>query len=351
MKKIVVFILLILGTVTSLFAEEKVLFQADDKKNPLHIWNIELTDYWVKLSDEILKEYKNVKLTPHQKVMIMINYMSDYKIGYPSQGNPKYVIEEGVGSCGTFTNAFVALMKVNGIESRQIGLYNYPKNTGHVVAEVFYDNKWHLYDTTYSGYFTTEPENVTNPYVLSFDELKGDFSEKYYKVFYNLKRYYKSQKLASEYFSKEIYKFASPSGIIGASHRMFFNLFLDLNTKPTITKEDFGPKNQGAGYIGAAGLNQNHEYKISNLEKDNNYALVLTPNFIGGHKELENIKLIISSDCNIDKNEILYYGNDKNDIEIMFKASSNKCNITVETDLSGEFMKYLSLNKISVIKK
>ncbi|XOB95823.1 hypothetical protein ACMC5U_13060 [Deferribacteres bacterium DY0609] len=39
-----------------------------------------------------------------------------------------------------------------------------------------------------------------------------------------------------------------------------------------------------------------------------------------------------------------------NDIEINFRATKNKCDVTVETDLSGEFMKYLSLNEIKILK-
>ncbi len=351
MKKIVVFILLILGTVTSLFAEEKVLFQADDKKNPLHIWNIELTDYWVKLSDEILKEYKNVKLTPHQKAMIFLKFMEDFDVGFPKQGpHPKYVVEEKIGACGTFTNVFNALMAVNGYEARVVNLYNYPTSEmGHTVSEVYYNSKWNLYDTTFSGYFTTDIENLIDPYVLSFEELKNGKNSFLY--INNLNRYYKTVDIQRNFISHDIYLKSNPSGPIGLDKKMFFPLYLDAKNKNIIKKADFSLKAQGASYIGVAGINQNHKYEISNLEKGNHYALVLSPNFIGGYKELENIKLIISSDCNIDKNEILYYGNDKNDIEIMFKASSNKCNITVETDLSGEFMKYLSLNKISVIKK
>lgn len=233
---------------------------------------------------------------------------------------------------------------------QEFNMYNYPKDNGHTVSEVFYNGKWNLYDTTYSAFFTTEPSNIINPYVLSFAEIKNGNFESYIQI-NNLERYYKDIPSASQFVSYDIYKLSNPSGPIGMEYKMYFPLILDFKNKPQILKEDFNTKNQGVSYIGIADTNQNHKYEISNLEKGNRYALVLSPNFIGGHRELENIKLIISSNCTIDKNEILYFSNNKNDIEIVFNASSNKCNITVETDLSGEFMKYLSLNKISVIKK
>lgn len=37
---------------------EKILMKANDKNNPLNIWNMDLTDYWSKLSDDILKFIK-----------------------------------------------------------------------------------------------------------------------------------------------------------------------------------------------------------------------------------------------------------------------------------------------------
>ncbi|WP_236686238.1 hypothetical protein [Taylorella equigenitalis] len=78
MRKFILFILFsslninALGQTTSTVLGETVLMSSTDKNNPLYVWNIELTDYWSKLSDEILKGYKekNIQLTPHQMAMI-----------------------------------------------------------------------------------------------------------------------------------------------------------------------------------------------------------------------------------------------------------------------------------------
>lgn len=351
MKKIFFIVFLILNMFLSAFAEEKVLFGAEDKENPLHIWNIELTDYWVKLSDQILKDYENINLTHHQKIMLLLKYTEKFSIGFPQNGgHPKYVIEEQKGACGTFTNVFAALIRVNGYSVRFINMYNYPTNLGHTVAEVFYEGKWHLYDTTYSAYFTTDPSNVVNPYVLSFDEIKRGDIKSHIQI-NNLNRYYKQGELASKFVSYDIYKYSNPSCPIGMGYKMYFPLYLDLKNKNKISKEDFNTKNQGATYIGVAGINQNHKYEISGLQEEANYSLILSPSFIGGHKELDSIVLVVSSSCDIKADKIEYFAKDQKDISIDFMATSNKCNITIETNLSDQFMKYLSLKQISLIQK
>ncbi|XOB65737.1 transglutaminase-like domain-containing protein [Deferribacteres bacterium DY0037] len=279
-KKIIFLILLVMAICLPASAKENVLFGPTDTENPLHVWNIEITDYWLNLSNKILSNYANAGLTPHQKAMLFLKYTENYKIVFPEQGaHPKYVVEEQVGSCGTFTNVFLALMKVNGYNGRIANLHNFPANYGHTVAEVFYNGKWHLYDTTYSAYFTTEPGNIVDPYILSFDEINKGNSKAYIQI-YNLERYYKGI-LASKFISFDIYKLSEPAGPIGLKHKMYFPLSLDLKTKPKISKSDFNTKNQGASYIGAAGINQNHKYTITSLVKNNKYKLVLTPNFIG----------------------------------------------------------------------
>ncbi|MDR1658014.1 MAG: hypothetical protein LBT47_10765 [Deltaproteobacteria bacterium] len=52
-------------------------------------------------------------------------------------------------------------------------MYNYPENSGHAVAEIKVDGRWQLCDPTYGLYYTTEPGNNLNPYLLSFEELRN----------------------------------------------------------------------------------------------------------------------------------------------------------------------------------
>lgn len=329
--------------------EEKVLMSAMDKNNPLHIWNMELTDYWVKLSDEILKDYKKTKLTPHQMAIIFLSFTEDFDIGYPKAGpHPKNVVNEEIGACGTFTNVFNALMAANGFKARVINLYNFPTNElGHTVSEIYYDGDWHLYDTTFSGYFTTEPSNIINPDVLSFEEIKNNKPGTL--IIKNHRRYYKTIPLQRKFVSRDIYLNANPSGPVAFDYKLYYPIALDPVNRPVINREDFALKAQGGSFIGIGGANANHNYHIKGLVEKKKYSISITPKSIGGHKDLNNIKLLVSSkNCSVDVNEITYKQGDKNDLLINFTANGTSCTITVENNESPEFMKYLSIKKISV---
>lgn len=333
--------------------KEKVLMSATDINNPFHTKNLELTDYWVKLSDDILKDYKEFKLTPHQLAIIFIDYIDEFKLGYAKGGsNPKYNVEEKVGSCGAFTNIFNALMAVNGYKVRAVGLYNFPKENGHVVAEVLYDNKWHLYDTTYGGYFTTDPSNIIDPYVLSFEEIKENKPSTL--IIHNHSRYYKTLG-GRQFINREIYLNANPSGPLEFDNKLYFPIDLDLINKPAISQENFRGKAQGAAYIGIGGVNANHTYKLTNLEDNGSYNLSITPSHIGGQTHIKNnldkIKFQVSSkDCKVSTDELIYINKDKNDIVLNFKAIGNSCTITIENNEPPIAMKYLLIKKISLSK-
>ena len=353
MNYIFLILIIIFSLSSSVYSNEKVLFSKNDKSNPLHVWNLDITNYWKELSDKILAHYKNIQLTPHQKAVIFLDYTSEYKLGFPVGGaEPKNVIKEKTGACGTFTNVFLALMRVNDIQGRIVNLYNFPKDTGHTVAEVFYDNKWHLYDTTYAAFFSFNPSDMLDPKVLSFKELKNlQEIQKVFRTIINYKRFYKYRSNAEKYVSFDIYKKANPSGPIGLKNKMYFPIYLDLKKKNTINKKDFGPKNQGAGYIGVAGINQNSKYIISGLTKNKKYAIILEPNFIGGDKNLNSIDLqLTSQDCNLLK-QYYKYTNNGHVIKLNFIAAKKTCNIIVDTNLSGEYKKYISLKSIKIIEE
>lgn len=358
MRKFILFILFsslninALGQTTSTVSGETVLMSSTDKNNPLYVWNIELTDYWSKLSDEILKGYKekNIQLTPHQMAMIFLKFMSDFDIGYPKGGaHPKFVVEEKIGACGTFTNVFNALMAANGFKARIINLYNYPTNElGHTVSEVYYDNKWHLYDTTFSAYFTDDPSNVINPNVLSFEEIKSNKPATL--IINNQSRYYKTVEIQRKFASREIYHTANPAGPLSFENKMFFPIKLNPISRPKIEKKDFALKAQGASFIGVGGANANHIYKLESLNKNTEYRLSLIPNFIGGHKNLDRIKFKVSaSGCDVHNNEIEFISSHPSkSLDINFKSGGDTCDITVANQESTEFMKYLSLKEIKL---
>ena len=70
------------------------------------------------------------------------------------------------GKCGTRTKIFNDMAKVAGLKSQRYSIYNFGKvGGGHTAPQVFWDDKWHFFDVTYSGYFEKSGR------ILSFDEI------------------------------------------------------------------------------------------------------------------------------------------------------------------------------------
>ena len=58
------------------------------------------------------------------------------------------------------------MAKVAGLKSQRYSIYNFGKvGGGHTAPQVFWDDKWHFFDVTYSGYFEKSGR------ILSFDEI------------------------------------------------------------------------------------------------------------------------------------------------------------------------------------
>lgn len=61
--------------------------------------------------------------------------------------------KELLSVCGTATNAFLNLARSGGLNVRRLLLMTPDRNTMHVVAEVFVDNRWVVVDPTYRSFF------------------------------------------------------------------------------------------------------------------------------------------------------------------------------------------------------
>ncbi|ADU91938.1 transglutaminase domain-containing protein [Taylorella equigenitalis] len=327
---------------------EKILMKANDKNNPLNIWNMDLTDYWSKLSDDILKIYKdrNIQLTPHQMAVVFMDFIGGFKIGMVKGGSdPRYSVQERIGACGSFTKVFISLMAANGIPSRAVGLYNFPKDNGHVVAEVYYDNKWHMYDPTYNLYFTNEPSNLVNPPVLSFEEIKNNTPSD--MVLHNITRYYMK---GDRFANREIYLNANPAGPLTFENKLFFPFFIDFKKKSVIDNSEFGPKYQNISMLGFGGGNINHKYMISNLNKGETYTLSLIPNFLAGIGKSIRYK-VSSPNCRLHTEELTYLKSSPNtNLDIEFLVNGSSCEIVIENIENFENIKYLVLKQVKVFK-
>jgi hypothetical protein len=260
----------------------QIQLSATDPDNPLYIFRLPLTLAMKRLGDYIIEPYGH--LSDHQKVVLFMTFLNSARIGYSSSAEPETTVLEGFGACGTWTDVLVAFSAAQGIPGRIIALYNYPPNNGHNVAELFVDGRWQVYDATYAAYYTPEPENEVNPVVLSFDQLQNGQgnSPGVSRVVKNPERLNAGGATALAYVGPEIYVQAEPKGVIGPDRPMIFPLSLDLQDKPSIGLDDFGPENQGAWILGSAFVNVSQEFTLTGLTPGQPYVFTAVYDRWGG---------------------------------------------------------------------
>lgn len=333
--------------------DSEIVLDAKDEKNPLNAWRIPVKRNIYLLAEDILNGKND--LTEHEKIVAFMNYMKDYKTGL-SLSSPEYVFKDKIGSCGSYTNCLVALAATQGMEARIITMANYPKNAGHVVAEIKVNGKWGVYDPTYDIYYTTTPDDTKNPYVLSLDELKsGRGKDTDVKKVIGFPERLISQ-MANDFASPEIYTLANPCGIVSPRNKLYYPLSIDYNLDREITSNEFGIIYQGASYIGAAGMNNSHIWTINGLEKDKEYSFKINGTFVGGELQKNGI---LDSDFNayatIENGTIISGENFTFNIEenkkewvIKFKPQSDAVKITLSHNYVGPEFHYISLDKFAV---
>lgn len=77
-------------------------------------------------------------------------------------------LQDGHGLCEGRSTALVSLCRRLGMPARKIQYRNIGSVTGtHVVAEVYYDGGWHLFDPSYASFFYSEPEYSGNGRIFS----------------------------------------------------------------------------------------------------------------------------------------------------------------------------------------
>lgn len=85
------------------------------------------------------------------------------------------ILASGSGYCGSTIIAWRAILEVLGFRSRQIEVYW--DETGHVIAEAFWDDRWHLFDVQGGATWIEDGE------VLDFEHVLGHPDEGAVRVF------------------------------------------------------------------------------------------------------------------------------------------------------------------------
>jgi hypothetical protein len=204
------------------------------------------------------------------------------RVGTNLDSRPETVIAHNIGACGGYTDVLLALAATQGIPGRVIGMYNYPPNNGHVVAELYIDGDWRMYDPTYGVYYTDTPGEKRHPNVLSFEELRAGMGSLPGVVrILTGGRSTRQGKLAQNFLGPEIYVLAEPAGVLDPQNRMVYPLSLDPASKSSIGKADFSLNAQGAWIIGVAGQNVSQLFSLEGLEVGKRYMLRVTYSAMG----------------------------------------------------------------------
>lgn len=248
--------------------------EGTDRRNPLNVFRVPITQRMKALSDRLAAG----TASEHEKILRFMKYIERFRVGFASAATPDATVQERIGACGTFTNTLLALATAQGMDGgRFVNLYNFPENQGHTVAEIFADGKWRLYDATYGAYYTLADDPQAMP--LSFAEIR----KAYRTAPATVRRVVETIRPGLKSFTgHDIYTKANPIGVIGPDKPMLFPLRLTRGEKETLTKAEFGPRFQGAKYIGAAGVNHNQRWTLANLIPGRDYVFRIEPGGLGG---------------------------------------------------------------------
>lgn len=98
------------------------------------------------------------------------NYYKNNDKGFPKKKDTETCLRLQVGVCGNHIEAFIAILVALDVPVRPVQIYYYDsseKRQAHIVAEVKWDGKWHLFDVTWGFIPKTETGEV-----LSFSEVR-----------------------------------------------------------------------------------------------------------------------------------------------------------------------------------
>lgn len=257
--------------------EESFVAGPRDPENPLHVYRLPVTKSVKQLADKLA----DGSTSDSEKMIRFMRFIRTSKVGRLSKSTPDAMIAEMTGACGDFSNTLAAMATTQGIKARLITLGNWPAGDGHAVMEAYIDGKWRLYDPTYGIYYYLASDPKQSP--LSFDEIRHGYSHNNNIQIKTETTENSAIRFAMDlYAGKNIFLNAKPTGVIGPDNPLFYPLALDMSTKSKLEKNEFGPKHQGASFIGAASTNQNQDWTLMNLATGTRYAFTVEPDWLGG---------------------------------------------------------------------
>ena len=333
-------------------SEDTVVLDAKDESNPLHIYRNTLNRSVYVLANRLLNGAKD--LTDHEKIMVFMQFISEWYVGLDNAAH-YLALGSYIESCGGYSNVLAALAATQGLEARIVNLHNYPVNNGHTVCEIRYDGSWHIYDPTYGAFYTSTPEKVSSPDVLSFEELsdgKGDSPDVTCVVI-------ASDRLTSEtaygFLGPAIYEKANPKGVLDGITPMYYPLVIPYEDGgTTIGKTQFDTSRQGITTLGIAHINYMQNWTITGLAPGQCYQFIVTSDYVGGELGGDFVASAAVTGGSITQNAQHTFSN--NDSESMkwvidFTAEASSVQIKLSHNYQGPEYHYINTESFEIREK
>jgi|GEM_PF-2014979 len=320
-----------------------------DPASPLSVYRTPIRRSIFRLAERLLQGTED--LTEHQKMMVFLDYISDWYVG-TDKGSNYLNMHSYIGACGVYSNVLAALATASGIEARLLTLGNYPENNGHAVCEVFYDDAWHLYDPTYGSFFTTTPEDPVTPQVLSFRELAAGLGNREDVTCVVTSPHRLTSDAAYSFLGPRIYEEANPAGPIGPANRLLYPLSLDLS-EGRVDKSGFGSARQGIQYIGAASSNCSQTWTLTGLTAGEQYDFVITAELLGSGRPKSIHTQYVMADSGgrlCQSGQHIFYRNDPETFEwhIRFVADADVAHVLLTHDYRGPDQLYVRFSSFEL---
>ncbi|MGH2566920.1 MAG: transglutaminase domain-containing protein [Bacteroidota bacterium] len=110
-------------------------------------------------------------LSEEEKSIRILKYVSSVLVAKSNQGSATSILRNGYALCYGKSKVFTILSRKAGLPARFVTTMYVRDLKSHVLSEVFYDGKWHLYDASFGIFFYSSPEYDEQGEVISFHDL------------------------------------------------------------------------------------------------------------------------------------------------------------------------------------
>lgn len=333
--------------------EDKEVLGARDEKNPLSIFRIPLRESIYRLADALLAGTEG--LTDHEKIMVFMEFISDFYVGINDQAGADLACRTYIADCGGYSRLLSGLAFTQGLDARIVSLDNYPRNTGHVVCELFYNDSWHVYDPTYGAFYCDSFTGNGDPDVLSFGDLSaghGDRPEVTCVVT-------DPNRLTSEtsygFLGPAIYERADPHGILDGTTPMHYPLSITYaGDGVIIDRSQFDGSRQGITFLGITSINYMQDWTLDGLTPGQKYQFILTADFVGGEIGGDFEAHVTGEHAAIVKNAMHIFNSaspDSMEWVIEFIAQAETVQLLLSHEYQGPDYHYITIEEVRLLER